>query len=218
MLAKELSIDLDPYKSEIKELVNEAICARLQKEEDPTRTKTFGKALPEESLLAADFELAQKLQEQESSLRSRRLRTTKMKKDIPHTKSPAAKRLKRAHKTGDSSSFNRPLVLSPALANVIREVITKSDSSLESSNDSDPVAELSRPQVVKHLWAYIKMKGLQDPADRRFIICDDLLLALFKKARVSCFTLNKLLVDHLKKKEDLIDDDSNAKNTLDGDE
>ena len=32
--------------------------------------------------------------------------------------------------------------------------------------------EMSRPQVVKHIWIYIRANALQDPADKRRIICD----------------------------------------------
>ncbi|RFU25530.1 hypothetical protein B7463_g10813, partial [Scytalidium lignicola] len=45
-------------------------------------------------------------------------------------------------------------------------------------NLSAPLAELvgestlSRPQVVKKIWEYIKERDLQDPADKRQIICD----------------------------------------------
>ncbi|TVY44271.1 Upstream activation factor subunit [Lachnellula occidentalis] len=52
---------------------------------------------------------------------------------------------------------------------------------------------LSRPQVVKKLWEYIKGNDLQDPADKRQILCDDKLQLVFKQDKVHMFTMNKLL-------------------------
>ncbi|KDQ19962.1 hypothetical protein BOTBODRAFT_51325 [Botryobasidium botryosum FD-172 SS1] len=59
------------------------------------------------------------------------------------------------------------------------------------------VPTLSRPQVVKSLWDYIKGNNLQNPTDKREIICDDKLKALFGVAKVNMFTMNKLVGNHL---------------------
>ncbi|KAI8628071.1 DEK C terminal domain-containing protein [Xylariaceae sp. FL1651] len=70
-------------------------------------------------------------------------------------------------------------------------------------NLSYPLAELcgesqlSRPQVVKKLWAHIKDKQLQDPSDKRQILCDDRMQAVFKLAKVDMFQMNKLVGNHL---------------------
>ncbi|RDW68580.1 hypothetical protein BP5796_09237 [Coleophoma crateriformis] len=64
---------------------------------------------------------------------------------------------------------------------------------------SAPLAELvgeptlSRPQVVKKIWAYIKERDLQDPSDKRNIICDNRMQAVFKQDKVHMFTMNKIL-------------------------
>ncbi|TVY17964.1 Upstream activation factor subunit spp27 [Lachnellula arida] len=52
---------------------------------------------------------------------------------------------------------------------------------------------LSRPQVVKKLWEYIKGNDLQDPSDKRQILCDDKLQLVFKQDKVHMFTMNKIL-------------------------
>lgn len=57
--------------------------------------------------------------------------------------------------------------------------------------------QLSRPQTVKKLWAYIREHELQDPADRRQIRCDDLMRAVFKQDRVQMFTMTKILNQNL---------------------
>ncbi|EPQ62810.1 BgtA-20906 [Blumeria graminis f. sp. tritici] len=75
-------------------------------------------------------------------------------------------------------------------------------------NLSAPLAQLlgtqilSRPQVVKNIWAYIKAQGLQDPTDKRQIICDDSMQLVFKQERVHMFTMNKILSKQLYDIED----------------
>lgn len=57
--------------------------------------------------------------------------------------------------------------------------------------------KLSRPQTVKKVWEYIKANGLQDPADRRQIRCDDRMRPVFKQDRVHMFTMTKILNQNL---------------------
>ncbi len=57
--------------------------------------------------------------------------------------------------------------------------------------------QLSRPQVVKKLWDYIKGHELQDPSDKRQILCDDKLQAVFKQDKINMFSMNKLLGSQL---------------------
>lgn len=63
--------------------------------------------------------------------------------------------------------------------------------------------QLSRPEVVKRMWVYIKEHNLQDPADKRWIICDERLTQLFGKDRVNSFSMNKDLTQHLWKKDEV---------------
>ena len=58
---------------------------------------------------------------------------------------------------------------------------------------------MSRGQVMKKLWEYIKAKGLQDKTNRRMINADDKLKAVFGgKSQVSMFDMAKHLSNHLK--------------------
>lgn len=57
---------------------------------------------------------------------------------------------------------------------------------------------LPRPQVVKKVWDYIKANNLQDPKNKRDIIADAKLRAVFGKDKVSMFEMNKHLAAHLK--------------------
>ncbi len=60
--------------------------------------------------------------------------------------------------------------------------------------------ELSRPEVTKQLWVYIKSHNLQDPKDKRLIRPDAALAKVFgSKAPVNMMKLAGLLNKHLKK-------------------
>jgi DNA topoisomerase-3 len=54
-----------------------------------------------------------------------------------------------------------------------------------------------RTEVIKKLWDYIKSKGLQDPKDKRKIVCDASLQAVFGKDEVNMFELAGLIGAHL---------------------
>jgi len=60
---------------------------------------------------------------------------------------------------------------------------------------SDP---LPRAEVVSKVWDYIKTHKLQDPANKREIMADEKLQAVFGKERVTMFEMNKHLAQHLK--------------------
>ncbi|KRC27184.1 DNA topoisomerase III [Acidovorax sp. Root217] len=59
---------------------------------------------------------------------------------------------------------------------------------------SEPVA---RPEAVKKLWEYIKANNLQDPKDKRTIVADDKLRAVFGKDSAGMFELAGILGQHL---------------------
>ncbi|KAK2068991.1 hypothetical protein P8C59_003601 [Phyllachora maydis] len=79
--------------------------------------------------------------------------------------------------------FAKPFALSPALQGLVGD------------------AQMSRPQVVKKIWEYIKANDLQDPNDKREIICDDKMQAVFKTTKVNMFKMNKHLGNHLHEPE-----------------
>jgi chromatin remodeling complex protein RSC6 len=55
------------------------------------------------------------------------------------------------------------------------------------------VDKLSRPQVVKKLWEYIHGHALQNPSNKREIICDDAMRAVFATDKIDMFRMNKVL-------------------------
>lgn len=57
---------------------------------------------------------------------------------------------------------------------------------------------MPRSQVVKKLWEYIKGKDLQNPKNKRNILADDKLKAIFGgKSEVTMFEMAKLVNNHL---------------------
>ncbi|MDH5206201.1 MAG: topoisomerase C-terminal repeat-containing protein, partial [Hylemonella sp.] len=59
---------------------------------------------------------------------------------------------------------------------------------------ADPV---SRPQVIKKLWDYIKAQGLQDAQNKRTIHADDKLKPVFGKDQVTMFEIAGIVGKHL---------------------
>ena len=57
---------------------------------------------------------------------------------------------------------------------------------------------LPRAEVVSKVWDYIKKNNLQDPQNKREIMADEKLQAVFGKDRVTMFEMNKHLAQHLK--------------------
>jgi chromatin remodeling complex protein RSC6 len=57
---------------------------------------------------------------------------------------------------------------------------------------------LPRTEVVSKVWEYIKAKNLQNPENKREILADDKLQAVFgDKSKVSMFEMNKYFAQHL---------------------
>lgn len=86
-------------------------------------------------------------------------------------------------RTGAKGGFAKEFALSEPLAAVLQ------------------VEKLSRPQVVKQLWVYIKGNELQNPADKREILCDVNLRAVFGVDKIDMFRMNKVLGQHLHENE-----------------
>ena len=87
---------------------------------------------------------------------------------------------KRTSKRRPNPAFMRPVQADDKLAAIV---------------GSQP---LSRPELTKKLWAYIKRRGLQDKKKRIMINADDKLRAVFHgKSQVSMFEMTKLVSKHL---------------------
>ncbi|HUO50041.1 MAG TPA: SWIB/MDM2 domain-containing protein [Candidatus Paceibacterota bacterium] len=70
------------------------------------------------------------------------------------------------------------------------------DAELEAVVGKGP---MSRPEVVKKLWEYIKKNNLQNPANKRNILADEKLKPVFGgKGEVTMFEMTKLVSGHMK--------------------
>ena len=71
----------------------------------------------------------------------------------------------------------------------------KLSAQLEAVVGSGP---MSRGEVVKKIWEYIKKNDLQNPANKRNILADDKLKPIFGgKGEVTMFEMTKLVSGHL---------------------
>ncbi|MEJ8859864.1 SWIB/MDM2 domain-containing protein [Variovorax robiniae] len=77
------------------------------------------------------------------------------------------------------TAFTRPLTPSTELAAVIGS------------------APQPRTEVVRLLWEYIKTNNLQNPTNRRNILCDAKLQAVMGKPEVTMFEMSGLVGKHL---------------------
>ena len=57
---------------------------------------------------------------------------------------------------------------------------------------------LPRGQVVAKVWDYIRANNLQKPTDKRVILADDKLKAVFGKDECTMFEMNKFIAQYLK--------------------
>jgi chromatin remodeling complex protein RSC6 len=83
-------------------------------------------------------------------------------------------------KTAKDSKFMKPMTPSAELAAVV---------------GAEPLA---RTEVTKRLWDYIKEKNLQNPNNKRNILCDAKLKAVMGKEEVTMFEMTALVGKHLK--------------------
>ncbi|EGW34737.1 uncharacterized protein SPAPADRAFT_47821 [Spathaspora passalidarum NRRL Y-27907] len=178
-------VDLQPHKKDINDLITNRYFLLLDKKEEEEKTVKKER----EEMERQDAPLAAKLSQTEYYSVGRRLRAVT---DHKNGKRKSQKKSKSSSSTDKPKrtaavGFNKEMVLSNELANLIGQ------------------SRASRPQVVKQLWVYIKDNDLQNPEDKRQILCDERLERLFKKKMVTSFEMNKLLTSHIFKPEDISD-------------
>ncbi|KAL2201686.1 SWIB/MDM2 domain protein [Sarocladium strictum] len=156
---------------------------------EPTKKKVKRSASVED----ADARLAAQLQAQEDSIARGRTTRGAEKPRSTKKKAPRKKSAKKVAVTDDSDvdgsdappkrkaggGFQKPFNLSEPLAELCGE------------------KQLPRPQVVKRLWQHIKGNNLQDPENKRQIICDEKMIAVFRQPKVDMFKMNKDIGAHL---------------------
>lgn len=107
--------------------------------------------------------------------------------DLTTNSTPKKRKAKRKSKDGkkrkSGGGLNAPFRVSDDLAAVTGERI------------------LSRPQVTKKLWEYIRENNLQNPENKREILCDEMFSRVMGgEAKVTMFTMNKYISPHMLEK------------------
>ncbi|KAK6462824.1 hypothetical protein DFJ63DRAFT_176136 [Scheffersomyces coipomensis] len=175
-------VNLQSHKKEINEVILTQYYDLINKREEEAKSEKERRAEIERK----DAIMAAKLSRAEISgpiVRSTRKRVS----DKP------VKEVKKRRVNNENNVFMREMLLSPDLQAIVGS------------------AKLPRPHVVKHLWAYIKDNDMQDPKDKRFIICDEKFQKLFKKKNVGAFEMNKLLSAHIFKPDEVNGESSKIK-------
>ncbi|KAI5890298.1 SWIB-domain-containing protein [Schizophyllum commune H4-8] len=161
-----------------------------EEEEEEEKPKPKKKKKKASSSTMSDAELARKL----SGEINGRARRTKARNASPRKQKKSAatvdsddedgeeggkKKKRKASGGGAKGGFAKEFALSEPLSAVLNE------------------QKLSRPQVVKQLWVYIKANELQNPSNKREIVCDDALRRVFNTDKIDMFKMNKELGSHL---------------------
>jgi DNA topoisomerase-3 len=105
-----------------------------------------------------------------------------------------------AKATGKTAAGKTPAKKAPAKKTTVKKERQPRAGNLSPSSALQAVIGqglVSRPEVTKKLWDYIKAQGLQDPKDKRTILADDKLRAVFGKDSVTMFEIAKLIGPHL---------------------
>jgi upstream activation factor subunit UAF30 len=100
-------------------------------------------------------------------------------------------------KQDDSASMRSKAGDGEAKAKKVNPALLKTLQPSEALARVVGAAPLSRPDVVKKVWEYIKKHELQNPKNRREIIADEKLGQVFGKTQVTMFEMNKHLARHL---------------------
>ncbi|KAL3863412.1 hypothetical protein ACJMK2_005169 [Sinanodonta woodiana] len=165
--------EVEPQKKKRKISVKVKEASKNTKPVQAAKSKPVKKSTPKQEKELTDEELAKMLQQEEDG--GRRSRHRAVKKLPKHEKAEKKPRKKRE----GSSAGEKPWLLSPDLAAVM-------------GKDKMP-----RTEVVKRMWEIVRERNLEDPGDRRYMICDEQLFKVFKKKRVMTFAMMKTLKFHI---------------------
>lgn len=97
-------------------------------------------------------------------------------------------------KSGGKAAGEKPKVKRNAQGGLAKPVTP--DATLGSVIGTAP---LTRAELTKKIWDYVKKNNLQDPNDKRTIVADAKLKPVFGgKEKVSMFEMTKLVNQHVK--------------------
>ena len=198
MIRKLLEQEYQQNFSSIKVALNDRIVELIMKHQEAVAEEDQVSEEEEEEIESSSEDEAYRVKKRKTTKANIKVKTKVAKTKKAKTKAAKAKKAKKTMtddpekpKTG---AFHKPLMCSPDLCQILSFPDAVSSSSSSSSNS---LHQLSRPQVVKQLWQYIHTHGLQDPSDKRTIVCDESLRRIFGRETVTMFSMNKYLAKHL---------------------
>jgi upstream activation factor subunit UAF30 len=163
-----LNVDLDSYKKDMDAVIMDRFLRFQQSVKQAEKVKKKSKSTMDDALqnVESDEMVAARLHSElnHRSIRESSMRRSRATKKATRKKSDKPQSEKR-RQAAENNPFNEKLNLSNDLQNIVGE------------------AQLTRPHVVKALWAYIKEHSLQNPDDKREILCDDLLKPIFGESK-----------------------------------
>ncbi|KAL3843932.1 hypothetical protein ACJIZ3_001335 [Penstemon smallii] len=174
-LEEEFSVDLLDRRAFIREQID----LFLQEKEEVIEYDSIDAAVEEEEQKEV------KEEENESEIESESENENENESEEEESDADRRKRKKSKSAKMDSEvkkkggGFTKPCALSPQLEKLLG------------------VSELARTQVVKKIWEYIRENNLQNPKDKRKIICDDSLREVFRVNSIDMFQMNKVLSKHI---------------------
>ncbi|KAK2426579.1 SWIB complex BAF60b domain-containing protein [Trifolium repens] len=175
-LESDFGIDLSDRKAFIREQVDLFLQTIHQQQNDVADEENADE--PEQSQQEQDDDNEEEEQEEEEE-KPKRTRSVKKKPTKNKSKERSNKSGDEVVKKKGGGGFCKICSLSPQLQEFVG------------------APEMARTEVVKQLWAYIREKNLQDPNNRRNILCDEPLRALFGVNTINMFQMNKVLAKHI---------------------
>ncbi|BBH09519.1 SWIB complex BAF60b domain-containing protein [Prunus dulcis] len=161
----------------------------LSREDEPVKQKKKGEE-SDHSVSEGDVNnVAQEEEEVEEEEEEEEEKVSKQKES--KKRSRAAKVDKEVKKRG-GGGFTKLCSLSPELQKFMGV-----PELARTEPDEIALSIISKLIVVKKLWSYIRENNLQDPNNKREIICDESLRALFDVDSINMFQMNKALSKHI---------------------
>jgi len=119
---------------------------------------------------------------------------TKTSKEANDTNAPTETKAGKAPKAAKAQSSKvEPVSKEGQKPNALQKLLQPSKE-LAAVVGGEP---LPRGDVVSKVWDYIRKHDLQNPENRREILADDNLEAVFGRKKVTMFEMNKYLSQHL---------------------
>ncbi|XP_049413072.1 upstream activation factor subunit spp27-like isoform X1 [Solanum stenotomum] len=179
-LEEELGVDLLDRKAFIRDQID--LFLRIQVEETPkndVHEAENGKEGENDDSCSQEEQEEEQVKEDENGDSCSQEEELGEDKSATRSKKKARRSEKMNGEAKKKGGFNKPCALSPQLQKLVGE------------------PELGRPEVVKKIWAYIREKNLQNPENKRKILCDEVLSGIFQVKSIDMFQMNKVLSKHI---------------------